>query len=107
MARPSPSAPRTARLSAGAWVIILALALLLAVSIWMAVDVWNTTDAATQARPDGGGDVSGHGIAALILGGIGSIVVGGGLMALVFFSNRSGHDQAVHEEARQRDPDET
>ena len=34
------------------------------------------------------------------LGAIGSLAVGGGLMALVFFSNRSGHDQAVHEENR-------
>lgn len=59
----------------------------------------------------GGGpeqQISLHGFIALGLGILGSLVVGGGLMALVFFSNRSGHDQAVHEETSRHlpaDPD--
>lgn len=48
--------------------------------------------------------ISLHGFIALGLGILGSLVVGGGLMALVFFSNRSGHDQAVHNEVSRRLP---
>lgn len=40
--------------------------------------------------------VDGHGLAALILGVVATSVVGTGLMALVFFSNRSGSDERVH-----------
>ncbi len=36
-----------------------------------------------------------HGILALLLGAILSSAVGIGLMALVFFSNRSGHDDEI------------
>ena len=39
--------------------------------------------------------MSGHGIAALIAGVVLSLVVGGGLMALVFFSARRGYDDAA------------
>ncbi|WP_119680002.1 hypothetical protein [Indioceanicola profundi] len=96
------SGPRSGpRLSTGALFIIVVLVALLGVSIWMAVDVWTSTDRAA-AQADGQGEVSGHGIIALILGGIGSVIVGGGLMALVFFSNRSGHDQTVHDEYKSR-----
>lgn len=45
-------------------------------------------------------NISLHGFIAMGLGALGSLVVGGGLMALVFFSNRSGHDDRVHEETR-------
>ena len=40
--------------------------------------------------------VSGHGLAALILGVLVSTGVGVGLMALIFYSNRSQQDEAVH-----------
>ena len=40
--------------------------------------------------------VSGHGVAALIGTVILVLAVGIGLMALVFYSNRSGRDEAVH-----------
>jgi len=39
--------------------------------------------------------ISSHGILALILGGIGTLALGGGLMFLVFYSNRRGYDDAV------------
>jgi hypothetical protein len=39
--------------------------------------------------------MNGNGVAALIIGGIGSLVLGGGLMALVFFSSRRGYDDAA------------
>ena len=37
-------------------------------------------------------EISGHGIFALILGTVFSLAMGGGLMFLVFFSSRRGHD---------------
>jgi hypothetical protein len=40
-------------------------------------------------------DVSGHGNFALTLGVVFSFLIGGGLMVLTFFSNRSGHDDKV------------
>lgn len=39
--------------------------------------------------------MSGHGITALIAGVVLSLVVGGGLMALVFLSARRGYDDAA------------
>lgn len=44
------------------------------------------------------GDVtlSGHGIAALILGVVFTLIVGGGLMFLIFYSSRRGHDDSAH-----------
>ena len=43
--------------------------------------------------------ISRHGILALILGGIGTLALGGGLMFLVFYSNRHGYDDAVDDRA--------
>ncbi len=40
--------------------------------------------------------LTGHGVAALILGITITIALGIGLMALVFASGRSRHDEAVH-----------
>jgi len=88
-------------MSRGAWFIVITLVALLGLSIYMAVDVWMGTEAAAVASgPEG--QVSGHGIVALVLGGLGSIIVGGGLMALVFLSHRSGHDDSVHREYQRR-----
>lgn len=41
--------------------------------------------------------VSGHGLAALILGTVFSMGLGTALMALIFYSNRSGYDEDVHQ----------
>ena len=43
-------------------------------------------------------DIGIHGLIALILGTLLSLILGGGLMALVFYSSRHGHDE------RHRDP---
>lgn len=45
-----------------------------------------------------GGDteIGGHGWAALAIGVVVSLVVGGGLMALVFISSRRGYDDGAH-----------
>jgi hypothetical protein len=53
-----------------------------AVFAWFA---WEETAEAFSA-------MSGHGIFAAVLGLFFTIVVGGGLMALVFYSSRKGHD---------------
>jgi hypothetical protein len=42
------------------------------------------------------GGLSGHGIAAVVLGVTVSVGLGVALMALVFYSDRSGRDQQVH-----------
>ena len=42
-----------------------------------------------------------HGWIALIVGSVGMVVLGGGLMALSFYSARSGHDEAAWQ-----DPDD-
>ncbi|NVJ98647.1 MAG: hypothetical protein HWE25_10875 [Alphaproteobacteria bacterium] len=43
-----------------------------------------------------GVELSGHGLAAAGLGLFFTVVVGFGLMALIFFSNKHGHDEDVH-----------
>ena len=48
--------------------------------------------------------LSGHGAAALILGALLSLAIGIGLMAVIFASSRSGHDQAVHDAAQAHFP---
>ncbi|WP_417451962.1 hypothetical protein [Kordiimonas sp.] len=40
--------------------------------------------------------LSGHGVAAMVIGLVLTLVVGFGLMALLFFSNKHGHDDEVH-----------
>ena len=62
--------------------LIAVLGILLAVSIWFAATVFSGTEA----------EITGHGWFAMALGAIFSILVGGGLMALVFFSSRRGYD---------------
>jgi hypothetical protein len=46
-------------------------------------------------------DLGLHGWIALIAGSVGMVVLGGGLMALSFYSARSGHDEAAWQ-----DPDD-
>lgn len=48
----------------------------------------------------GDADLGFNGYLALILGAFFTAVVGVGLMALVFFSSRSGHDEEVYSERR-------
>lgn len=40
--------------------------------------------------------LSGHGVTAMIIGLFFTLVIGFGLMALLFFSNKHGHDDQVH-----------
>lgn len=41
-------------------------------------------------------DIGVHGLTALVLGAVISLALGGGLMALVFYSHRHGHDERQH-----------
>jgi hypothetical protein len=72
-------------------VLIILLLLMLGAAVGFSYHVWTSVDADTQ----GGGTMNGNGMAALIIGGIGTLVLGGGLMALVFYSSRRGYDDAA------------
>jgi hypothetical protein len=80
-------------LSWGAYVLLVALLAMLVAVIWLAVSGWSSA---------AGTDVPAAGYLALAFGVIVSMVVGVGLMALVFYSSRAGYD----EPARLRDEDD-
>ncbi|MGE3150473.1 MAG: hypothetical protein AB7K04_15560, partial [Pseudorhodoplanes sp.] len=71
----------------GVFALIAALLGFLAAAIWIAVSGW-------QSHSDVA--LSGHGYVAMGLGIFFSIVVGCGLMALVFYSHRKGYDETAH-----------
>jgi len=71
--------------------LILALGGLLAVSLALAAYLWWDM---------GQVEIGVHGLIALILGALLSLALGGGLMALVFYSHKRGYDD------RQNRPDE-
>ncbi|MGC2082237.1 MAG: hypothetical protein WA702_02615 [Bradyrhizobium sp.] len=79
-------------LSWGAYVLLAVLLGMLVAVIWLAVSGWSSAP---------GTDVPAAGYLALAFGVIASMVVGVGLMALVFYSSRAGYD----EPARLRDED--
>lgn len=64
--------------------IVIALATILAVALFFSLEMWSSIGA------DSG--MGKHGVAALAIGAIGSLILGAGLMALVFFSARRGYD---------------
>ena len=74
--KPSPLGP-------AGWVAIAAMGVLLGLAIWFAFWGWNLTDAVLDT----------NGRIALVLGAVFSMIVGGGLMALLFWSNRKGFDR--------------
>ena len=75
------STPRP--IGVGGWVAIAAMGVVLGLAIWFAFWGWNLTDA----------EMSANGRIALVLGAVFSMVIGGGLMALLFWSNRKGYDR--------------
>jgi hypothetical protein len=82
------SAPRTAkaRLGRGHVAVLVALMSILILTIVWAASVWTAGDGVAMDK---------HGWIALGLGTFFSLVIGCGLMALMFFSSRSGHDEAA------------
>ena len=67
---------------------------LLAASVWFAFELWDSAE--TAAMPI-------DGYIAMAVGIFFSIVVGCGLMALVFYSSRYGYDEAASSERPERD----
>lgn len=79
---PEPES-KQARLGLGGWTAIVVMGVLLGASIWFAFYGWNLTDAVIDTP----------GMIALVLGVVLSMALGGGLMALVFYSHRKGYDR--------------
>jgi hypothetical protein len=69
------------------FVIIVPLVALLAIAVWFAIYSWRAID---------GPPIPTDGYVAMGLGIVFSVMVGCGLMALVFYSSRSGYDDAPH-----------
>lgn len=77
------SAGKSPALGVAGWLAITAMGIMLGLAIWFAFWGWNLTDAVLDA----------NGRIALVLGAVFSMLIGGGLMALVFWSNRKGYDR--------------
>ncbi|WP_245334950.1 hypothetical protein [Bradyrhizobium mercantei] len=73
-----------ARLGAGSWVLLIVLLLLLVGTGFLVYLGWTLAD---------GIEVTTAGYVAMAAGVILSLVVGCGLMALIFYSNRRGYDE--------------
>lgn len=67
--------------------LILSLSTLLAVALLVAVLLWGRLDSA---------EIGLHGALAMGLGAVLSLGLGGGLLALVFYSARRGYDDSQH-----------
>ncbi|HEX5211994.1 MAG TPA: hypothetical protein VFW22_09700 [Pseudolabrys sp.] len=63
--------------------IVVALFALLGAAVWFAVTAWERL---------GGGPMPAYGYIAIAGGVLASLLVGGGLMGLVFYSSRHGYD---------------
>jgi Kef-type K+ transport system membrane component KefB len=72
----------------GTIALVVALLGLLAAAIWLAVHTWLSAE---------GPAMSTSAYVAMILGVVFSVVLGCGLMALVFYSSRYGYDEASYD----------
>ena len=72
------------RLNAGTSVLVVALVAIMIAALWFAVSAW--TEVSGPPMPP-------VGYAAMIMGVLLSLVVGCGLMALLFYSSRHGYDE--------------
>ncbi|MDA9467431.1 MULTISPECIES: hypothetical protein [Bradyrhizobium] len=79
--QPTPSGPRNGRLAR--WLVIAVLCAMLAGAVALGYLGWFSTDT----------EVPVAGYVALVLGVVFSLVVGVGLMALLFYSSRKGYDE--------------
>lgn len=72
----------------GRIIVGILLAVLLAAALIFAAAGWARTE---------GLNMSIWGIMALVLGSLLTVAIGGGLMALLFYSARAGYDEQVHD----------
>ncbi|HUC49023.1 MAG TPA: hypothetical protein VMA30_06505 [Xanthobacteraceae bacterium] len=79
----------------GTMVLFVLLLGLLAVSVWFAAQAWTVE----------GPPLPTQGYIAMTLGVVFSVVIGCGLMALVFFSNRYGYDERSNRDQHRGDDD--
>lgn len=80
-----PNSKRT-KIGTGQIILLVVLTALLILAGYWSVTVWQSSE---------GVEMSGHGWIALGLGTFFSLAIGCGLMALMFYSDRSGHDNAA------------
>jgi hypothetical protein len=80
-----PNSKRT-KIGTGQIILLVTLTALLILAGYWSVTVWQSSE---------GVEMSGHGWIALGLGTFFSLAIGCGLMALMFYSDRSGHDDAA------------
>jgi hypothetical protein len=64
------------------FLLVLPVLAILGLAVWWAIPAWNSVDV----------EMSIHGYIAMILGIVFSLVIGCGLMALMFYSSRHGYD---------------
>ena len=72
--------------------LAIPLLALLAVALWYAAQSWTALD---------GPDMPPGLYVAMVLGILFSILIGSGLMALVFYSSRHGYDEPPHEQDKE------
>jgi hypothetical protein len=81
----------------GSWITIAVLLALFAAAIWLGYDGWTM---------DQGVQMSTNGYIAMTLGIFFSLVIGIGLMALIFYSSRAGYDDPPHLIGKHQNPGE-
>jgi hypothetical protein len=81
----------------GKWLVTAMLAGLVVAALWVSYDLWGMVVASVPAFV----------WLLLAIGGVLCIALGGGLMALIFYSNRMGYDEPPRlVEASDRSPNE-
>ena len=80
-----PAPPKAQDSKLARWLVIAALCAMLVAASVLGYLGWTSTDTSVPAS----------GYVALVLGVVFSLVVGVGLMALVFYSSRKGYDEPV------------
>ena len=81
----------------GSWAIVISLLFLLGGTLWWAYQVWNAAAGVEMSR---------HGYIAMTMGIIFSIVIGCGLMVLMFYSSGFGYDNLPSAKKTQSDPED-
>jgi hypothetical protein len=80
----SPNEPQSNRLGVAGWIAIMAMAGFLDWAIWYAVHTWDAL---------AGVGISTTGWIFIVIGILLTLGLGGGLMALVFYSSRKNYDR--------------